>query len=243
MLQNKDDFVNRLQKESGLAVPEEFAFALLKWFQERKLCQKARMVAVAPDFRMSPEHPFPAALEDCYNIICKIVADAVKYKIDPSKIILCGDSSGANMAVSLAMMCRDRNGPVLAGQSLISPVLDFTRWSNGGDDSPLLTGGEMEYYTECYVPNGTNINHPYVSALIDGKFNDLPPAYIMGAEMDSLLIDSQTYANHLTANGIVVELVIEKGLVHSAVRARALSPQVLDAWNRFCIKTRNLAIK
>jgi acetyl esterase len=199
-----------------------------------ELCHKSGLVTIAPDFRMSPEYPFPAALEDCYGVICGVVNNAQRLDIDPSKIVIAGDSSGANMAVVVSMISRDRGGPKLRGQALISPVLDFTRWCQGGVDAPLLTGGEMEYYTTCYVPKSEHAKHPYISPLVSGAFHDLPPAYIMAAEMDSLLVDSKEYTQLLRERGIQVELVIEPGLVHSAVRARALSPQVADAWKRFC---------
>src|SRR5262249_18737122 len=81
------------------------------------------LVTVAIDFSMAPERPFPAALEDCYAGLCGIAARPGLFGIDPAKILLSGDSSGANMAVCVAMMARDRGGPALCGQSLISPVL------------------------------------------------------------------------------------------------------------------------
>lgn len=207
-----------------------------------ELCHKTGLLTVAPDFRMAPEHPFPAALEDCYSALVGLVAAAEALGFDPSKVVLCGDSSGANMAVSVAMMVRDRKGPAVRGQALISPVLDFTRWKHGGDDAPLLTGGEMEYYTACYAPEQGQEADPYVSPLVSGSVEELPPAYIMGAQMDSLLVDSEEFARRLRACGTQVELVVEPGLVHSAVRARALSPQVADAWDRFCAAAAHLAV-
>jgi len=206
-----------------------------------ELACRSGLVTVAPDFRMAPEHPFPAALEDCYGALCGIVADAARLGIDPARIVIAGDSSGANMAVAVAMMSRDRGGPALRGQALISPVLDFTRWLRGGVDAPLLTGGEMEYYTACYAPDPGQVAHPYVSPLLHGTFDGLPPAYLMGAELDSLLVDSEAYARRLRKHGTDVELVVEPGLVHSAVRARGLSPQVADAWARFCSRAARLA--
>lgn len=206
-----------------------------------ELADWSGLVTIAPDFRMAPEHPFPAALEDCYGALCGIVDAAGRFGIDPTRVVVAGDSSGANMAVAVAMMSRDRGGPRLRGQALISPVLDFTRWRRGGVDAPLLTGGEMEYYTACYAPKHEQVTHPYVSPLLHGTFAGLPPAYLMGAEMDSLLVDSEEYARRLREQGIAVELVVEPGLVHSAVRARGLSPQVADAWARFCRGAARLA--
>lgn len=207
-----------------------------------ELAARSGLTAIALDFRMSPEHPFPAAIEDCYGALCGLVAEAARLGIDARRVVISGDSSGANQAVVVAMMCRDRRGPVLRGQALISPVLDFTRWRKGGVDAPLLTGGEMEYYTRCYAPEVRRVAHPYVSPLISGSFHGLPPAYVMGAEMDSLRVDSEEYARRVRAHGTPVELVVEPGLVHSAVRARGLCAQVADAWQRFCTRAAALAV-
>jgi acetyl esterase len=206
-----------------------------------ELASRSGLVTIAPDFRLAPEHPFPTAIEDCYGALSGVVTQAPRLGIDPERIVLAGDSSGANMAVAVAMMARDRGGPTLRGQALISPVLDFTRWRRGGADAPLLTSGEMEYYTACYAPDPWQVTHPYVSPLVRGSFQGLPPAYLMGAELDSLLVDAETYARRLRENNIDVELVVEPGLVHSAVRARGLSPQVADAWARFCSRAARLA--
>ncbi|MFB7514499.1 alpha/beta hydrolase [Streptomyces sp. NPDC056144] len=199
-----------------------------------ELAVNSGLTTVAVDFRMAPENPFPACLEDCYAALCGVVAAADRLDVDPEKVVICGDSSGGNMSVVLCMMSRDRQGPKIAGQAPISPVLDFSRWREGGDDAPLLTGGEMEYYTACYCPDASDVLDPYVSPLVRGAFHGLPPAYIMGAELDSLVVDSTTYADLLRENGTEVELVVEPGLVHAAVRARQLSPNVMDAWLRYC---------
>src|SRR6266542_364116 len=163
-----------------------------------ELADRTGLACVAVNFRMAPENPFPAALEDCHDALRGVLADPA----------------------AVGLMLRDRGGPRPAGQALISPVLDFTRWRSGGEDAPLLTGGEMEYYTACYCPRPEQAAHPYVSPLVSGEFHDLPPAYIMGAEMDSLRVDGERYAAELARHGIPVEHVVEPGLVHAAVRAR-----------------------
>ncbi|AUG77904.1 alpha/beta hydrolase [Kitasatospora sp. MMS16-BH015] len=206
-----------------------------------ELAANSGLTTIAVDFRMSPEHPFPACLEDCYGALSGVVAEADRFDIDPERVVVCGDSSGGNMSVVLCMMSRDRQGPKIAGQAPISPVLDFSRWRDGGEDAPLLTGGEMEYYTACYCPDAKDVLDPYVSPLVRGEFHQLPPAYIMGAELDSLVVDSTTYAEQLRKHGTEVELVVEPGLVHAAVRARQLSPNVMDAWLRYCTAAARLA--
>jgi acetyl esterase len=206
-----------------------------------ELAVHSGLTTVAVDFRMAPENPFPACLEDCYTALCALAGSPDALDVDPERIVVCGDSSGGNMSVVLCMMARDRGGPRIAGQAPISPVLDFTRWRHGGDDAPLLTGGEMEYYTACYCPDPDDARSAYVSPLLSGTFHDLPPAYIMAAELDSLLSDSTLYAQALRDHGTKVEIVVEPGLVHAAVRARALAPAVEDAWRRYCAAAAGLA--
>jgi acetyl esterase len=208
-----------------------------------ELAAAAGLVTVALDFRMAPEHPFPAGLEDCYAALCGIVAQIDRFGADPDRIVLAGDSSGANMAVALCMMARDRGAPVPGpcGQALICPVLDFHRWRVGGRDAPLLTGGEMEFFTACYCPDPGLTRHPYVSPLIGGSFEGLPPAYIVGTELDSLLVDAQLYADRLREHGIAAKLAVAPGLPHSPLRARALSPRVAQLWQAFCVRAAELA--
>lgn len=199
---------------------------------------------VALDFRPSPEHPFPAALEDCYELLCALDSGVLDVGgFDRDQVVIAGDSSGANMAVVVAMMSRDRRGPRLRGMALVSPVLDFTRWRHGGDDAPLLTGGEMEYYTACYCPQIEQAADVYVSPLLGGDFSGLPAAYVMGAELDSLRVDGEELTDRLREQGIAVTHVVEPGLVHSALRARAYSPAVADAWVKFCEAVRELATR
>lgn len=206
-----------------------------------ELAANTGLVTVALDFRMAPENPFPAGLEDCYDALCGIVAQIDRFGAASDRIVLAGDSSGANMAVALCMMARDRGMVMPRGQALICPVLDFKRWRAGGEDVPLLTGGEMEFFTACYCPDPALTSHPYVSPLVSAKFHDLPPAYIVGTELDSLVVDAQLYADRLREHGVPAELAVAPGLPHDPVRARALSPDVARLWQSFCAHAAALA--
>lgn len=208
-----------------------------------ELAHRTGLVTVALDFKMAPENPFPGPLEDCYAGLCGVLADPGRLglRIDPAAAVVCGESSGANMAVVLSMMARDRGGPTLRGQALISPVLDFTRWRHGGQDVPLLSGGEMEFYTGCYCPHRGQAADPYVSPLLGGDFQDLPPAYVVGCEMDSLRVDAEEYRDRLRSNGIPVQYVLAKGMVHAPVRARRMSAPVDAFWTAFCAAAAGLA--
>jgi acetyl esterase len=200
-----------------------------------ELAAGAGLTVIAVDFRLAPEHPFPAALHDCYDALCGLVDGQDRLDIDPTRIGVAGDSSGANLAIALSLFSRDRGGPGLRAQALVSPVGDFARWQGGGDDAALLSSDEMVFFTHCYVSGDVQaLEGPYVSPLRSARFDHLPPAYIMAASEDSLCVDSVEYAARLREAGVPVELVIEKGLVHACVRARDMSPEVADAWARFC---------
>ncbi|MEV4432110.1 alpha/beta hydrolase [Streptomyces sp. NPDC049585] len=209
-----------------------------------ELAARTGLVTVALDFGTAPEHPFPGPVEDCYAGLCGTLADLPALGLgglDPTAALICGESSGANMAVVLSMMTRDRGGPRLRGQAVISPVLDFTRWRQGGEDAPLLSGGEMEFYTGCYCPRPGQAEDPYVSPLLGGAFHELPPAYIVGCSMDSLRVDAEKYAGLLREHGIPVEYVMEEGMVHAPVRARRVSRPAAEFFARYCAAVAALA--
>ncbi|WP_149184012.1 alpha/beta hydrolase [Streptomyces sp. TRM49041] len=211
-----------------------------------ELADRTGLVAVALDFGMAPENPFPGPLEDCYAGLCGTLANLPALGLDgldPEAAVLCGESSGANMAVVLSMMARDRGGPRPRGQAVISPVLDFTRWRHGGEDAPLLSGGEMEFYTACYCPRPEQAEDPYVSPLLRGEFHGLPPAYVVGCEMDSLRVDAEKYAARLRENGTPVEYAAEDGMVHAPVRARRVSESAGEFFERYCAAVAGLAGK
>jgi acetyl esterase len=200
-----------------------------------EICAATGLTIVAADFRLAPEAPYPAAIDDCENILRHVIKNARVLGLSSKKVIICGDSSGGDMAVALCMRLRDAGERLVHAQVLFNPVLDFSRWKNGGDDAPLLTAGEMEFYTACYAP-GDVVLSPEVSPLVSGTFEGLPPAYVMAAELDSLRADSLAYVDHLQKHGIPAELVVETGLVHGAIRARGLCAAAKSAFDRGCAR-------
>lgn len=206
-----------------------------------ELAANTGLVTVSGEFRHAPEHPFPAPLEDCYAILCALAEDPglLGGDVDSAEPVLCGDSSGANLAVALSMVARDRGGPRPRGQGLIGPVLDFARWFDGNPEVEF--GDEMRHYTRSYCPTRELVEHPYASPLVRGSFHDLPPAYVMSTEYDELRDDAVLYAERLRDLGIPVQLVVEPGLPHAPMRGRSVIPQVADAWRRFCEAVEDLA--
>jgi acetyl esterase len=198
-----------------------------------EMCAATGLTVVAADFRLAPEAPYPAPIDDCETILRYIVNNAGALGLAAQKIIICGDSSGGDMVVALCMRLRNAGETRVHAQVLFNPVLDFSRWKNGGDDAPLLTAGEMEFYTACYAP-GDDVLLPEVPPLVSATFEGLPPAYVMAAELDSLRADAHAYVDRLRKEGIAAELVVEPGLVHGAIRARGLCATAKAAFDRGC---------
>ena len=200
-----------------------------------EMCAETGLSVVAADFRLAPEAPYPAPIDDCESVLHYVMENASELGIEYEKLLICGDSSGGDMAVALCMRLRDAGKQPFDAQVLFNPVLDFTRWTSGGVDAPLLTGGEMEFYTACYAPDD-KVFDPHVSPLVSGHFDGLPPAYVMAAELDSLREDSSAFVERLIKENIDAELVVEKGLVHGAIRAREMSDTAMAAFKRVCAK-------
>lgn len=204
------------------------------------ICDATGLDIVAADFRLAPEARFPAAIDDCQDVLRYVLANSAELGLGVERVLICGDSSGGNMAVAVCMRLRDLGEHIIHAQVLFNPVLDFSRWRNGGSDAPLLTSGEMEFYTACYAP-GDSVFHEHVSPLRTANFAGLPPAYVMAADLDSLRTDSEDYVLSLLKNGIRAELTVEAGLVHGAVRARNMSAAARKAFERTCGKLAEFA--
>lgn len=180
-----------------------------------ELCEGARIEVVAVDYRLAPEHPFPAAFEDGWAALGAL---AERHP----EIIIGGDSAGGNLAAALAIRARDEGGPRLKGQLLIYPGLggDMTRGSYVSQaDAPGLTTADVQYYREVYRGGGSK----YAEPLRETDYAGLPPAFLVAAVLDPLHDDCFEYASRLAAAGIAAEVRDEPLLVHAFLRARNMS--------------------
>ena len=201
------------------------------------LATNTGVTVVAVDYRLAPEHPYPAAHEDCWDALTAIVANAGNYGIDVGRIAVAGDSAGGNIAAGLALRARDRGGPALAGQFLVYAAL-------GGDeglasytefaDAPLLTTSGMKQYAAYYCGQAWFPDDPFLAPLKADDLSALPPTFLQPAAIDPLRDESVTYADRLREAGVDVELVIEEGLPHSFLRARHVTARGRAAFDRLC---------
>jgi acetyl esterase len=194
-----------------------------------ELCDRAHITVVAVEYRLAPEHCFPAAFEDCLSAFNAISDRQMGLGLDPSRILVGGDSAGGNLAAALCLKLRDDGRPTPRGQILIYPGLGGDR-SKGSylqhANAPGLTTADTEYYKLVYVgpPDHPHHKSKFAYPLEETDYRGLPPAYLVAAEWDPLRDDCFDYAHRLQAAGILTHVRHEPLLVHAFLRARNISP-------------------
>ena len=184
----------------------------------REICVAAGCIVVAVDYRLAPEHPFPAATEDCYAVACWASALDPQFGGRPGPISIGGDSAGGNLAAVVALMSRDRNGPEFALQLLLYPITEPSMSSasfHENAENYLLTKTMMTWFWDHYCPDIEQRNNPLVSPLLAPDLSDLPPALVITAEFDPLRDEGEAYAERLLAAGVEVEKRRFDGLIHA----------------------------
>lgn len=187
-----------------------------------EICDGADVAVVAVQYRLAPEHPFPAAFGDCWQVLQYL---GQHY----AKIAVGGDSAGGNLAAALALKARDAGGPRLMGQVLIYPGLggDVSRGSYVSQaKAPGLATSDVQYYRDIYKGNGSKFAEP----LLETNYAGLPPAFMVAAGLDPLHDDCEDYAARLRAAGVAAFVRDEPLLVHAFIRARHMSEPARHAF-------------
>jgi len=191
------------------------------------VADQAKAIVVSVDYRLAPEHSFPAGLEDCYAALSHVAASGSELGVDPRRIAVWGDSAGGNLAAALCLLTRDRGGPAIAAQALNYPCLtdELTAPSyRTYATSPGLATASMESAWDQYLAGGRPTRNPYAAPLKARDLGRLPPAHIHVAEIDPLADDGRAYAARLGAAGCIVELRSAKRMIHGFLRARFDGP-------------------
>ena len=195
----------------------------------RALANRADAVVVSVDYRLAPEHKYPAAAEDAYAAALWLSEQGAEWGADGARIAVCGDSAGGNLAAVAALMARDRGGPSLRGQVLIYPVtnLDFgtETYRVNGDGSMGLSEDGMRWFWRCYARTPAEGFEPYASPLRADTLVGLPPALVITAEYDALRDEGEAYAARLEQAGVAAELTRYDGVIHGFVGQFAAFPE------------------
>ncbi len=183
----------------------------------RDLAARSRCIVVSVDYRLAPEHRFPAALDDAYDTATWLLTNGQQLGVDTGRIGVGGDSVGANLAAAVALLDRDRQGSSLQCQMLVYPMLDATcsceshrTFASGyGPGSEDMMRGWREY-----LGGEVDRKNPLASPFFAGDLRGLPPALVQTAEFDSLRDEGETYARRLREAGVSVVSTRYKGAIH-----------------------------
>ncbi len=184
----------------------------------RFLAAAAGASVLSVDYRLAPEHPFPAAVEDAWSAFAWAAANAAELGVDPERIAVGGDSAGGNLSAVVSVLAREGGGPAPALQLLIYPVTDAEgkmasrrTYAHGF----FLTEPDMQAFEDAYLPDGADPAEPRVSVLHVGDLSSLAPAYVATAGFDPLRDEGEAYAERLREAGTRVALRRHAGLIHS----------------------------
>ncbi|QLG72281.1 hypothetical protein HG535_0C06360 [Zygotorulaspora mrakii] len=194
------------------------------------LAELAMCTVITVDYRLAPEYPFPAGVEDSFEALMYVMENSKKFKIDKSKLCVAGSSAGGNLAAVMthkyASSPLSKDLPPLKFQMMIVPVIDNTAtgethvsWKDN-EKTPQLPATKMLWYRKIYLPEGGDtLVDPESSPFFytDESFKSVPPAFIAAAECDVLRSEAEAYNKKLQDNGIDSAIVIYKGVPHTAM--------------------------
>ncbi len=184
----------------------------------RAIARRSGAVVIAVDYRLAPEHKFPAAVNDCYTAACWVAANAQTLGIDPRRIAVGGDSAGGNLAAVVALRSRDEAGPAIALQVMVYPVTDLSSFDTPSyrefAEGYFLTASEMEWFRDHYLARPEDARSSHASPLLEPDLRGLPPALLITAEFDPLRDEGEAYGRRLKEAGVPVRCARYAGMVH-----------------------------
>jgi acetyl esterase len=190
------------------------------------LAEQSGAVVVSVDYRLAPEHPYPAAFDDAWAVLQHVVRHGLSLGIDPARLAVAGDSAGGNLSAVLTLAARDRGGPALRAQAVIYPWVGIPFTSSSYRDNALgpgLTLDSMLKFRQAYL-GGEDTDDGYAMPIKASDFSRLPPALVMTAELDPIRDDGRAYAARLAEAGTDVIYREIPGLLHGFLRARLAGP-------------------
>ena len=183
----------------------------------RSLANGAGCVVVSVEYRLAPEHTFPAAADDSYAVTRWVADNAATLGVDAARLAVGGDSAGGNLAAVVALMARDRRGPALVHQLLIYPVTDSacdTQSYHDNANGYFLTKDMMLWFWSHYAGEGMDRVNPYAAPLRAANLQGVSPALVITAEYDPLRDEGEAYGARLRDAGVPTEVTRYHGMIH-----------------------------
>ncbi|MFC9557930.1 alpha/beta hydrolase [Rhodococcus sp. NPDC056960] len=212
----------------------------------RAIAAGSGWTVVSLDYRLAPENPYPAALEDCLDAYAWLTRTAPELGIDPERIAVGGDSAGGNLAAAVCLHRRDERSPQPVTQVLAYPAVEGTfttaSWSEFAD-APLLSTADARWFWEQYVGPEHRAGDHLAAPMRAESLRDLPPALILTAEVDPIRDDAEAYAARLRRDGVPVSLTRYAGVFHGFVTEVGVFVQSKQAIDEVCLHLRDVARK
>lgn len=182
----------------------------------RLLALRSGAAVIGVDYRLSPEHKFPTAIDECCAVVAHVADHGSDWGVEPQRLAIGGDSAGASLSVAVALALRDSAPSLLSLLVLVYGVFglrDSPSRRLFGERSDGLSNKDMDYYVDCYL-RGPEDQHDYRFNVLAADLRGLPPAFIAAAGMDPLLDDSITMHQLMDAAGVMSQLKIYDGVLH-----------------------------
>ena len=198
----------------------------------RFLAEHAGCRVLSIEYRLAPEHPFPAPVEDALAAFEWAAAHAADLGADPTRIAVGGDSAGANLATGVCLQTRDREGARPAMQLLLYPPTDVVGEQPSREtfaEGFLLTRNDMRWFEDHYLPDGCDAEDPRASMMRAPDVSGLPPAYVATAGFDPLRDEAEVYAGRMREAGVKVALQRYPNLIHGFANLTAICPSARTA--------------
>ena len=221
------------------------------------LAERANAVVISVDYRLAPEHPFPAGLNDCYRAFEWVYDNASELNILRDQIGVAGDSSGGNLATACCLMEQERGKARIRYQALVYPVVnlgsiptDDFEWTLDAYDisnhHDLIRGVVLaladadSFFNDLYLQGNADVTHPLVSPLFASDVSSLPPTLIVTAEYDYLRLEGEAYARKLARAGVPTRLIQYRGMDHAFMDKLGDYPQAEDCMNEIAKELKEL---
>jgi len=208
----------------------------------RYLSHKTDCTVISVDYRLAPEHPFPAAVEDCMQSIAWVHANARALGVDPDRIAVGGDSAGANLATVCAMLARDEGNPPLCFQLLIYPIVAPWPDTESHDlfgEGHLLTRKSIDWFQTNYAGDAANRQDWRFAPILSPDLSRLPPALVIVAGFDPLRDEGIAYAERLSEAGVEVSLSNYEDMVHAFINMGGVIQAARDALDESALAMRS----
>ena len=207
------------------------------------LAKTSGCLVVAVDYRLAPEHRYPAAVEDAYAATRWVAENSGLIQADPDRFAVCGDSAGGHLAAVVSMIARDRKGPRIDLQILIYPITDCSFDTPSYEENKegyMLTRDMMKWFWNHFINDEREADDFYASPLRATNLGDLPRALILTAEYDPLRDEGETYGKKLQEAGVNVTLTRYPGMIHGFIRMTAVLNKANDALDQVAGKVRDV---